>query len=137
MPVVSNPTTNGKCLRCGSEARSPPRLQPSSPSTVLHGPAVLNQVPEGTIPSLKGRQLKLNRPRPLPHRTRQQGKGKSKGKDKKSEPSAKSGEPDFDETAQEDAGDQQEPDDLQDDPEEAELYFADSQTSLLAKGALF
>ena len=56
-------------------------------------------------------------------------KGKSKGKGKKYKPSAKRGKVDFDETVQDDPDDQQNPKCGQKEVDEAEVYFADAQTS--------
>ena len=81
------------------------KIVPVLADNSFHGLAVLNQVPEETIPSLKGRQLTLNRPRLQPHRTKRKAKASLRARWSA------------------------EPDDGRDDPEESEVYFVDAQTS--------
>ena len=123
----AHPRTHGKRLRCGSEAynlqaRTRPRRQQSSrTSNTKPGPKKDYSKPKGKTAEAQSSKAPVST-------DQKKGKGRSKGKDKRYKPSAKSGDVDFDETAP----DQEEPDsqvDGQDEQEDAEVNFADAQTS--------
>ena len=103
----SHPRTNGKCLRCGSESHNLqactcPRRQQSSRASSAK-PVLRKEYPKP-----KGKTANAQSSNAPASSDKKKGRGKSKGQQsKKTKPSAKSGDVDFDETAQ-DA--QEEPD---------------------------
>ena len=97
------------------------KLAPVLADNSLHAPVAPNQHLGRNTPSLKGRRPMLSRLRHQRLRTRK-GKGKSKGQNKKTKPSAKSGDVDFHETAQDEQEEPDEPAEEQED--DAEVYLA-------------
>ena len=96
----SHPRTNGKRLLCGSESHNlqactRPRRQQSRTSSA-------KPAPKKEYPKPKGRTAGAQSSKAPVSSDKKKGKGKSKGQDKKSKVSAKSGEVDFDENAQDD-----------------------------------
>ena len=123
----AHPRTN-KRLRCGSETHSlqdctRPCCQQASRS------GKPKPVPKKEYSKAKvrtaGAQISKTQ---ASSDTKNKGKGKPKGKDKKNKPSTKTGEVDFG-NAENDMPEQEDTQELTEEPEEPEVYFADGQTS--------
>ena len=122
----AHPSTNGKCLRCGSESHNlqactrPRRQQSSRSESVKPASKKTYGKPKGKASDNQGPQEK------------KKSKGKSKGKGSQTKPTAKSGEVDLDEDAQADTvahDEDQALDEHQEDDPEAYLIAAAASSS--------
>ena len=112
-----HPRTDGKRLHCGSESHilqacaSPRRQQPSRTNSDKPPPKKEHPKPKGKTADAQSSKASASS-------DKKKGKGKSKGQNKKTKPSARSGDVDFDGTAQDEQEEPGEPADEQEDEAE-------------------